>query len=281
MGANSSIGWTDHTFNLWWGCVHDGPECDNCYAEAWAKRMGHYVWGHEAPRRFFGDKHWADLAKWDRAAKRDGVRRRVFVMSMGDIGERLPGEVGQQMNEARSRFWLIAESCSHLEFQLLTKRPQNIPGLVPEPWLAHWPPHVWVGTTAGTQQGLERRGKYLARIPAPIKFLSCEPMLEPLKIPDEFFRWLSWCIIGGESGGKARAFDVPASVAMLTQCRMAGVPAFYKQMGSRPVGLYGSLIKLRHRKGEDRTEWPEWVGPWPQQFPDIWRGPGRIGEVQR
>lgn len=267
MGKETSIGWTDHTFNLWWGCVHDGPECDNCYAEAWAKRTGHAVWGYNSARRFFGDKHWEELAKWDRAALRDGVRRRVFVMSMGDIGERLRGEVGEAMNVARSRFWLIAESCSNLEFQLLTKRPQNIPGLVPPQWLDHWPRHVWVGTTAGTQQGLERRGKYLARIPAPIKFLSCEPMLEPLRIPEPFFKWLSWCIIGGESGAHARSFDVDAALSLVSQLQVGGVPTFFKQMGSKPVGRHGQLIQLRHRKGEEPSEWPG--GPWPQDFPEL------------
>lgn len=264
MGAKTSIGWTDHTFNLWWGCVHDGPECDNCYAETWAKRTGHAVWGHDAPRRFFGDKHWAEIAKWDRAAKRDGVRRRVFVMSMGDIGERLPGEVGDAMNAARSHFWPIAESCSNLEFQLLTKRPQNIPGLVPESWLKNWPDHVWVGTTAGTQQGLERRGKYLARIPAPIKFLSCEPMLELLSIPTAWFSWLSWVIIGGESGGKSRPFDVVAAEVLHDQCVNAGCAVFTKQFGSRPQLCREPLVLL-HKKGEDASEWPG--GPWLREFP--------------
>src|SRR5436190_1923297 len=60
MAKNSSIEWTHHTFNPWWGCAKVSPACAHCYAEAWAKRVGQNVWGGSADRRFFGDKHWAE-----------------------------------------------------------------------------------------------------------------------------------------------------------------------------------------------------------------------------
>ncbi|MEP6912493.1 MAG: DUF5131 family protein, partial [bacterium] len=53
MAKNSHIEWTHHTFNPWWGCKKVSPACDHCYAELWAKRMGHQLWGTDAPRRFF------------------------------------------------------------------------------------------------------------------------------------------------------------------------------------------------------------------------------------
>ena len=62
MGEQTGIEWTDHTFNPWWGCVRVSPACQHCYAETIAKRTGNAVWGVDAPRRFFGDKHWQEPA---------------------------------------------------------------------------------------------------------------------------------------------------------------------------------------------------------------------------
>ena len=58
MAEHSTIEWTDHTFNPWWGCTKVSPACDHCYAEVWAKRTGHDVWGAKAPRRFLSDATW-------------------------------------------------------------------------------------------------------------------------------------------------------------------------------------------------------------------------------
>lgn len=62
MGKETGIAWTDGTFNPWWGCVEVSPACDNCYAREWDARFGGEHWGKDAPRRFFGDKHWNELA---------------------------------------------------------------------------------------------------------------------------------------------------------------------------------------------------------------------------
>src|SRR4030095_3550244 len=84
MAKNSQIEWTHHTFNPWWGCKKVSPACDNCYAELWAKRMGHQLWGVDAPRRFFGDAHWREPLKWNEEARLSGMRQRVFCASMAD-----------------------------------------------------------------------------------------------------------------------------------------------------------------------------------------------------
>jgi len=84
---NSKIEWCDHTFNPWWGCAKVSPGCAHCYAESLAKRTGNAVWGHESPRRFFGDSHWNEPLKWDAAAKAEGRRKRVFCASMADVFE--------------------------------------------------------------------------------------------------------------------------------------------------------------------------------------------------
>ena len=78
MGQDTAIAWTDHTFNPWWGCERVSPGCQHCYAETFAKRTGNAVWGKNADRRFFGDKHWNEPRKWDRAAAEAGRPALVF-----------------------------------------------------------------------------------------------------------------------------------------------------------------------------------------------------------
>ena len=87
MGGQTLIEWCDCTFNPWWGCVEVSPECDHCYARTWARFTGHAIWGADAPRRLFSDKHWREPLAWDRAAAKAGERRRVFCASMADVLE--------------------------------------------------------------------------------------------------------------------------------------------------------------------------------------------------
>jgi protein gp37 len=90
MAKNSHIEWTHHTFNPWWGCSKVSPACDNCYADLWAKRMGHQIWGVKATRRLFSDAHWNEPRLWNEEAKTARRRERVFCASMADVFERRP-----------------------------------------------------------------------------------------------------------------------------------------------------------------------------------------------
>lgn len=185
MGADTKIPWATHTFNPWWGCVHHGPECASCYACAWAKRTGHDVWGPDKPRRFFGEKHWREPLKWNDAAEKSGVRARVFVASMSDLYERLPDGHPQiqEMNWARDRLHALIEATSWLDWMLLTKRIENVEEMSPEHWVKNgFPVNVWIGTTAGTQKSADERVPILCRIPAAVRFISVEPMLEPIDL---------------------------------------------------------------------------------------------------
>jgi protein gp37 len=82
MGQGSSIEWTHHTFNPWWGCVKVSPGCKNCYAETFSKRFGYDVWGVNTERKFFGDKYWNEPVKWNKKAKQSGERTSVFCASV-------------------------------------------------------------------------------------------------------------------------------------------------------------------------------------------------------
>src|SRR5207245_7849033 len=78
MAKDSSIEWTHHTFNPWWGCTKVSPGCKNCYAETFSHRIGQDIWGRNVERRFFSDAHWREPLKWNAEAIRKGARRRVF-----------------------------------------------------------------------------------------------------------------------------------------------------------------------------------------------------------
>lgn len=230
MAQNSSIEWTDHTFNPWWGCSKVSPACLHCYAETWAKRVGQKVWGVGAPRRFFGDAHWGEPLRWNAEALSSGIRRRVFCASMADVFESRP-----ELIEEREKLWTLIEATSGLDWLLLTKRPQNISRFAP--WTKDWPENVWVGTTVENQHWAEVRLPQLLTIPAKRRFLSCEPLLGPVYLN----RWMSkrpkrlypidWVIAGGESGPKARAMLPGWARDLRDQCRDARIPFHFKQWG--------------------------------------------------
>ena len=113
MGKNSSIEWTDHTFNPWWGCAKVSPGCENCYAEAWAKRVGEKIWGASQSRRFFGEKHWDEPLKWNEDAKSGRCRRRVFCASMADVFESR-----KDLNPWRKRLWSLIGDTPWLDWLL-------------------------------------------------------------------------------------------------------------------------------------------------------------------
>jgi protein gp37 len=230
MAQNSSIEWTDHTFNPWWGCSKVSPACLHCYAETWAKRVGQRVWGPRSPRRFFGDKHWAEPLRWDAEARVSGIRRRVFCASMADVFESRI-----ELADEREKLWTLIEATSDLDWLLLTKRPQNIFRLVP--WGEVWPDNVWVGTTVENQRWAEIRLPQLLAIPAKRRFLSCEPLLGPLdlvnwisKRPENLYP-IDWVIAGGESGAKARVMLPGWARDLRDQCRDAQIPFHFKQWG--------------------------------------------------
>src|SRR5207253_8858666 len=107
----------EDSFNPWWGCSHVSSGCVHCYAEAWAKRTGHRVWGAHGQRRTFGEPHWAEPLAWNAAARRAGERRRVFCASMADVFEDHPALVAE-----RAKLWALIRATPWLDWQLLTKR---------------------------------------------------------------------------------------------------------------------------------------------------------------
>lgn len=228
MARNSTIEWTHHTFNPWWGCHRVSPACDNCYAEAWARRLGRELWGARETRRFFGDTHWREPLRWDAEAAANQRRERVFCASMADVFE-----WRADLNEHRRRLWQLIEETPNLDWLLLTKRPQHI--LRMTPWRDAWPNNVWVGTSVENQRLAELRLPQLLRVPARVRFLSCEPLLGPLDLRPWFNRRgsrpINWVIAGGESGAHSRPMHPDWVLGLLEQCQHAEVPFHFKQWG--------------------------------------------------
>lgn len=233
MSQNTNIGWCHHTFNSWWGCTKVSPECDNCYAATFAKRTGHAIWGPDAPRRFFGDAHWNEPLKWDRLAAAAGERHRVFCGSMMDWAEKRPDLV-----EQRARLFRLIWATRHLDWLLLTKRPQFAPSMVPwlidgtEPW-----DNVWLGVTCGLVSS-EWRVDVLRGLRARTRFISMEPLLGPT-LPD--MTGIDWVIPGGESGPGHRPMELEWADAIVVEAQRRGVSIFMKQDAGRFPGQRGRI----------------------------------------
>lgn len=220
MAENSAIEWTDHTFNPWVGCTKVSPACDHCYAEGWAKRTGQeHLWAGD--RRRTAGSYWNQPLAWDRKAKSAGIFARVFCASLADVFD------NKVATEWRDDLWNVIAATPNLDWQLVTKRPQNIPKMIAEAWGDGWP-NVWLGTTVENQEEADRRIPHLRAAPAKIRFLSVEPMLAPVR-PE--LDGIHWVICGGESGPGARPMNPEWARSLRDQCQAAGVPFFMKQMG--------------------------------------------------
>ena len=228
MGRDSSIEWTHHTFNPWWGCEKVSPACANCYAETWARRTGYAIWGGQAGRRFFGEKHWDQPLAWNAAAAAAERRERVFCASMADVFE-----ARAELDPHRARLWGLIAQTPWLDWLLLTKRAGNVCDMVP--WSEAWPHNVWLGTTVETQEWAKRRLPELVAQPAAVRFLSCEPLLGPLDLVGWFRQQgshpINWVIAGGESGPRSRPMQLAWVRNLRDQCANAEVAFHFKQWG--------------------------------------------------
>lgn len=230
MAENTKIEWATHTFNPWVGCTKVSAACDGCYAEAWAKRTGHpELWQGE--RRRTSAANWREPIKWDKAAAAAGERHRVFCASLADVFD------NQVPVEWRYELWQLIVKTPHLDWLLLTKRPQNIRKMLPSDWEGGLE-NVWLGTTAEDQEQYDLRWGHLRKIPAVVRFISYEPALGPMlpgmdkhegETPD-------WIIAGGESGPKARPAHPQWFRDLRDDCGKLGIAFFVKQWGEwRPI----------------------------------------------
>lgn len=234
MGEFTAIKWTDHTFNIVWGCVQISPACKFCYAKRWAERLGFDIWGADKPRRLLSNSYWRAPLKWNAIAAALGVRRRVFCSSMADVFEEHPTVSAQ-----RARLWPLIEATPLLDWQLLTKRPENIRRMLPASWLTHPPANVWYGATVEQQDYLDARATALLSVPGRVHFFSCEPLLGALDLKGYRPAWL---IAGGESGPEHRPLNLDHARHLRDHCRKQSIPFFFKQVGGIKPDSNGDLL---------------------------------------
>lgn len=268
--------------------------CAHCYAEARDIRFnGGEHWGKGAPRQRTSPANWREPYRWNRIATEEpsatgrllgeGVAfaeqrptPRVFSASLSDwLDDEVPVE------------WLadllgVVHDCQNLNWLLLTKRPENwkprlalalttvmTHGIATdvrfarakwvEAWLNGTPPaNVWIGTSVGDQKSADTRVPLVLKIPARIRFLSCEPMLGPVEFSNVTNRsdcvqqlgkkaldGIHWVICGGESGKNARPMNPAWARRLRDQCTALGVPFFFKQWGEfAPATTHGKIVSV-------------------------------------
>lgn len=228
MAEVSKIEWTDRTFNPWTGCTKISPGCDNCYAESWSKRSGHVKWGNN-PRKRTTDAYWKAPLAWQALSSQferaNGRRQRIFCASLADVFD---NKVDPKW---RSDLFDLIRATPNLDWQLLTKRPQNIMKMLPSDWGETGWQNVWLGFTAEDQLRFEQRKRFIAEIPSSIWFVSYEPAIGPLRISDTDPA-PSWLIIGGESGHNARPLNPTWVDNIVADCRTRHIAPFFKQWGT-------------------------------------------------
>ena len=242
MSDNSSIEWTDATWNPVTGCTKISPGCAYCYAEGITlrfKRGGPYLPG-KATIKLHHDRLDAP-GKWKSP-------RRIFVNSMSDLfHEEVPFDF------VREVFLRMAKYDQHT-YQVLTKRPERMLGYVRWGKGPNWPHHVWAGVSVENQYWADRRIPLLAGVPARVRFLSVEPLIKEISLGN-YLKHVQWVIVGGESGHKARPMNAEWAIRIRDECLDAGVPFFFKQWGGRYNKAGG-----RELEGRTWDELPE-VGP--------------------
>ena len=227
MGENSKIAWTDHTFNPWYGCTKISPACDHCYAEGWAKRSGLVTWG--STRRKSSAVNWRKPVKWNAECGYGFPieRPKVFCASLGDVWD------NEVPNEWRADLFTLIRETPNLDWLLLSKRIGNAPGMLPADW-GHGYMNVWIGSTIANQEELVRDVPKLLKVPARVRFLSCEPMLSPIDLNAlQAVRGLHWIICGGESGSHARSLPIEWARDLRYQAENREIAFFMKQGSQR------------------------------------------------
>lgn len=243
MSADTGIGWTDETHNIAGGCDKISAGCKFCYAAdlSHISPKVHGTWGPNGARVI----HHA-WPKTMQAVERKAVREsriiKVFINSMCDPCEGAHGPNGESRDGVRPEYlplmdWILdtAAKCPHLILQWLTKRPWNLVKWWKASGRKVWPANLWIGVSVENQEAADTRIPWLLKIPAKVRFLSMEPLLGPVGLGFAPETWngcpIDWCIIGGESGNKARPMHPDWARSIIRQCEAAGVPVFLKQFG--------------------------------------------------
>ncbi len=269
--STTEIEWTEHTWNPFVGCSVKSDGCKNCYAMKMAARVAacgtakHYegiVQKVNNKLVWTGDIHRAS----DKGFNKPHTIRKpsmIFVNSMSDF-----------FHENAPDVWRvdaldIMKKCRQHQYQVLTKRPENIKGFL-DCYQVTLPKNLWLGATVENEK-VQHRIDTLRDIPAKIRFLSVEPLIGSVGRLN--LQGIHWVIVGGESGPGARTCDLKWVTEVRDQCINQNVAFFFKQWGKPqnnplfhaapksksawikehdPIGKGGSLLEQKYWK-----QWPQ------------------------
>jgi protein gp37 len=233
--AQSSIEWTEMTWNPTTGCDKISAGCKFCYAEVMSRRL--QSMGVEKYKDNFEVRVHNDALKIPYTWKNSKV---VFVNSMSDLfHEDIPSEFIKDV------FKVMNDNPQHV-FQVLTKRAERLFELHNE---LKWTHNIWMGVSVENDK-VRNRIDYLRKINARVKFLSLEPLIGPLKKLN--LENIDWVIVGGESGHKPRPMNPDWVLDIQEQCEKKGVAFFFKQWGGKNKKAAGRLLN-----GKTYDEMPE------------------------
>lgn len=255
--GNTSIEWTDKSWNPIRGCSVVSEGCRNCYAMQVAARFSGddpktgkplaykgLAYRNESGAHWTGEvrlieEHLDDPLRWRKPA-------RIFVNSMSDLfHESIPDEWIHKI------FQVMYDAKQHV-FQVLTKRPERMLRVISNSvYLTNAPlENVWLGVSIEDQETADKRLPLLLHTPAAVRWVSAEPLLGPINlerwlcscpvkcemdsgsIPCSSDGYLDWLVVGGESGPRARPMNPAWASSLRDQCVAAGVPFFFKQWGA-------------------------------------------------
>lgn len=294
--GKTSIEWTDVSWPVLNGCRRASYGCQNCYAEQLSatrlrnhpKYRGLAVYQENGPRWTGDTRLWSKDITMPLKLR---TASKIFVCDMGDLF--YEGNSDDQIDQVFGVMW----ACMFLGrnalpghiFQVLTKRSKRMLDYVASDrrkQIAYWAvhhgggldpdgihdqvmfsklphPRIWFGVSAEDQDWANLRWKHLQRIYAPVRFLSLEPLLGPVTMRD-WYMLPDWVIVGGESGPRARPYDVGWAKNLITEGIDLEIPIFHKQLGANPYGPEAPdrneirlPFKLKHSKGANMSEWEE------------------------
>ena len=242
---NSSIQWTDATINFWVGCQKVSAECKFCYMFRQEARYGR----DGSKVRKTGKATFNAALKWKEP-------KRIFTCSMSDF-------FIQEADQWRDEAWKIIRKTPHHTWLILTKRPERIKDCLPDDWGDGYP-NVWLGTTIGVQSSFHR-AETLSKIPSAVRFISAEPLLEPIdflveKGSERVIDSFHWVILGGESGNnngkhRFRPSEIKWYAKAIADLKTkTNVAVFMKQLGTH---LSMELKFKKERHGGEIENLPE------------------------
>ena len=231
--AQSSIEWTEMTWNPTTGCNKISAGCKYCYAEIMSRRLE--AMGIEKYKDGFKLRIHEDALLVPYGWKSPKI---VFVNSMSDLFH-------ERVSDAFIlKVWNVMRATPHHHYQILTKRPDRMGSLVAKK-ISDVLPNVWLGTSIEDSE-VSERANHLRSIPAAIRFISFEPLIGSVGAID--LTGIHWAIVGGESGRSARPVREEWIDEIFDQCSLQGVAFFFKQWGT-----WGKDNKRRSKKANGRV----------------------------